>query len=131
MNRWILAATLLFAYGCGVQAENTASTYTATVVENSEDEVVLEIEDEKIQSIDNRTDLPSACSRITLHEHDRVLILDENETIGFGELKKSEQVTVTFDHGGTVVRTDQGSSDTEAAENRSDGETADVNPSQN
>ena len=112
MNRWILAATLLSVCGCSVQAEDTACTYTATVVENSEDEVVLEISpDESQNRTDDRTDQPAGCSRITLTDHDRVLILDDDQTIGFQDLEKSEPVTVTFDRNTTVIHTEESRSD--------------------
>jgi hypothetical protein len=82
MKKLFLAALVLLCAGCTVNAENSAVTYTATVIENSEEGAVLELDEteEPKQSRNSKRKLITGEEKF--HSNKRVVTTaPENEPI--------------------------------------------------
>ena len=104
---WILAAMLLC--GCAVEAEDDIDTYTGTVIENDGETALVQLERTAADETDSETaesqqQTEEDCPQWRFHRRDEMLILDENSTVGFDELKKDDQVVVSFSKHKAVIR---------------------------
>lgn len=94
MKKLIPVLAVLFTCGCAVQAKEPVNdTLTATVIRNSEEETVLEVEE---------TDGSESGAKygrgemITLSHHEKVLIMNDQGLVDADDLEKDERVVVTF-----------------------------------
>ena len=104
---WILAAILMC--GCAVKAEDDIDTYTGTVIENDGETALVQLERTDTDETDSEAAAAEQqseenCPQFRFHRKDEMLILDENSTVGFDELKKDDQVIVSFSKHKAVIR---------------------------
>ncbi|MDO4414861.1 MAG: hypothetical protein Q4C20_07270 [Erysipelotrichaceae bacterium] len=109
MKKLFLAALVLLCAGCTVNAENSAVTYTATVIENSEEGAVLELDEteetEETMDEDSSEDDEFDChdGKLCIGSDQEVLLFNDERMIDFKDLEKDQKVSVTFSRRKAVI----------------------------
>ena len=88
------AAAMLMLAGCAVQAEDTVSTYYATVISEENGTAVLLIE-ENADSV-SCDDEWKPGDTVTVEDEDRILVFRDSRTENCEDLSGNEHVLVSF-----------------------------------
>lgn len=109
MKKLFLAMLVILCAGCAVNAENSAVTYTATVIENSEEGAVLELDE--TENTDETADEESPAydefeyqdGKLSVGSDQEVLLFNDERMIDFCDLKKNQKVSVTLNRRKAVI----------------------------
>ena len=97
--------------GCAVRAEDTVSTYYATVISEDDGDAVLLIEEDADD--DSLDDECQPGDMVFIDSHDRVMVFRNSHTESCEDLCENEHVLVSFSHGHAaaihVIEDDSGS----------------------
>lgn len=109
MKKLFLAALVLLCAGCTVNAENSAVTYTATVIENSDEGAVLELDEteetDEAGDEDSSIETEFEChdGKLSVKDDQEVLLFNDERMIDFKDLEKDQKVSVTLGRRKAVI----------------------------